>query len=82
MAHPLGRCSKCSLMQRSDKCVEQLSAKLIVQEGATTKQLHAFGRILQDIAGTDEVTQEALLLSEPISSLIYNVNDVIVGFTR
>ena len=56
-----------------------VSAKLIVQQGATSKQLHAFGHILQDIhvAGTDEVTQEALLLSEPISSLIYNVNDVI-----
>ena len=28
MAHPLGRCSKCSLMQRSDKCVEQLRIDL------------------------------------------------------
>jgi len=36
---------------------------------------------LQDIAGTDEVTQEALPLGEPLSALIYNLNDVIVGFT-
>ena len=82
MSHPLGRCLKCSLLQRMDKCTDQVSAKITVQSGTITKHLHGFGRILQDITGSNEVTQEALLLSEPLSALIYNSNDVIVGFTR
>ena len=52
-----------------------MSDKIIVQSCTITKQLHGFACILQDIAGTDEVTQEALLLGEPHSALIYNSNN-------
>lgn len=75
VTHPL-----LSLMQRWDinvmiKCLLRLQSKVV-------QSLHGFGRILQVIAGTDKVTQEAsALLSEPLSALIYSSNDAVVGFT-
>ena len=50
---PLGRCTKCGMLQRFNQCSEQLSAKLIVMQeyvgcSPLTKTLHAFGKIIQD----------------------------------
>ena len=73
MEPPLGRCSKCSVMQRFDLCPEQCSAKLLLMSDSDHNRiypLHGFGRTIRDLAGanTDSaVTPEALLNSPLIS---------------
>lgn len=56
LTSPLGKCSKteCAMMQRYDKCTEQISAKLFSwspkSESASYFQpLFAFGEMLYDI---------------------------------
>lgn len=80
---PLGRCTKCSMLQRIDHCGEQVSAKLILQEAnsPTTKTLSGFGSLLQQLA-RGEVTAETLLNCPPLTTLTYNKNGVITGVQR
>jgi hypothetical protein len=86
---PLGRCSKCGMMQRLDLCPQQMSAKLLFSKKfpgdpeTTTKTLHAFGRMIQDLAATSqsEVTREDLLLS-PLVTVTYNDKKVVTSFLR
>ena len=82
----LGICSKCSLMQRIDKCVDQLSAKLMLQEqNGTITTLSAFGTLLQQMSmvpvATD-VTQETLLKAPPLQTITYNDKNVATGIKR
>ena len=79
---PLGRCSKCSMLQRMDKCKDQLSAKLLMESYGTTTTLHAFGNILLEICKAttaDEITQERLLNTPPLTTVFYNDKNVITG---
>ena len=71
---PIGNCSKCSMLQRIDKCAKQLSAKLLFDSAGSNISLHAFTSILLKIAGHDDtendslcstVTQEKLLSCPP-----------------
>ena len=85
---PLGRCSKCGMMQRFDMCPQQMSAKLLFMKRypgdpqPTVKTLHAFGRIVQDLAGVaDTVTREALLTSRPVT-VAYTDKQVITSLHR
>jgi len=39
-----------------NKCTDQVSAKITVQSGTITNQVHGFGHILQDIASTNKVS--------------------------
>ena len=86
---PLGRCTKCDMLQRYDMCVEQMSAKILFMKKfpgdpqSTIKPLHAFGRIVQDLAGVphSEVTREALLTSKPVT-VTYNSKQVITSLLR
>ena len=71
----LGKCSKlsCAMMQRYDRCPNQLSAKLMMtwvdrELGACTQSLFAYGKIVSSIAGLDDdddslVSNELLLSS-------------------
>ena len=81
----LGRCTKCEMLQRIDHCSEQMSAKLlfmISKPQGTIKPLHAFGRIIQDLAGASDpatVTREGLLTSKPVT-VTYNDKHIITAF--
>ena len=85
----LGRCSKCAMLQRFDICPEQMLAKLVVMSLARprgpVKQLHALGKIVQDLAereDTDSITQNALLTSRPVEHISFNERNVITAFSR
>ena len=53
--------------QRLDKCVKQLSAKIIMQECTQQKTLQVFGPQLAEICGTpkDQVDVDAVLTAPP-----------------
>ena len=44
---PLGRCTKCNVLQRMDRCPEQLSTKLLFETNGKSTMLHGFGGVLQ-----------------------------------
>lgn len=61
----IGTCSKCDKRQRIDKCLKELSAKMLMSNGQT---LSAFGNIVKEIVGSDEtVTEDALLCARSFS---------------
>lgn len=78
----IGYCTKCSMPQRLDKCVHQLSAKVIVQAGTLTMQktLHVFGPQLAQMTGKpeDQITVEAVLMAAPFN-IRYNQRQVITS---
>ena len=79
---PLGRCTKCSILQCMEKCPDQLSAKLVFESGGSTMTLHAFGAILHRMARVDtaaEVTEETLLNSGMINTIFYNEKNIITA---
>lgn len=72
------------MLQRMDKCQDQMSAKLLMESYGTTTTLHAFGKILMEIAKAttaDEVTQEGLLDTPPLTTVFYNDKNVITGIS-
>ena len=76
----LGSCSKCDMVQRIDRCKKQLSAKLIIADGAEYITLNAFGSNVMDIAQQEVVTIEGLLAASPFS-VTYD-NNVITSIGR
>ena len=79
---PIGNCSKCSMLQRINKCAKQLSAKLHFDSAGSNISLHAFTSVLLMIAGHNNtvndslcltVTQEQLLSCPPFSKVTYNI---------
>ena len=83
----LGRCTKCSMMQRVDKCPDQLSAKMMLQEQdrSAVIPLSAFGSVLHRMAHVSlpsDVTQEALLEAPPFETITYNSKGIITAITR
>ncbi len=62
---PLGRCSGCQMMQKSDICRQVTSAKLLVMYECDGKnrmmQCHAYDDILREMAGDQDISQESLL---------------------
>ena len=80
---PLGRCSKCCMMQHMEHCAEQTTAKLIVKEEQGQRlTLSAFGTTLQQICMAGAITQEMLLQSPTIDVLNYNKKNIITGIAR
>lgn len=72
----IGRCTKCNMMQRLERCTKQLYAKLLVSVGQHDHQLHAYLPMIKlitkddtitDDTHTDEVTTQ-LLLSDPFQT--------------
>ena len=91
----LGKCSKlgCAMMQCYDRCLNHLSAKLMVawvdhELGIGTQLLFAYRKIVSGIVGIGDddddavVSNELLLSSGMISSIRYNENNVIAAFSR
>lgn len=70
------------MMQCTERCHNQLSAKLLVQPSTSEDQqftLHAFGTPLHELAQVptvEQVTREALLNGPPLNSIAYNENGV------
>ena len=54
----IGRCTKCSTLQRLDKCSQQLSAKLIVGIQDRSLHLHAFLPMIRRITNDDTITDD------------------------
>lgn len=87
MDPPLGRCSKCAVMQRLDFCPGQWSAKVLVMASHDPKNvhtLHALGKTVSDLAGLppdSTVTAEALLQAAPLAHITYNEKNVINGLS-
>ena len=68
------------MMPRMNKCNDQLSAKLLLQEQGrqAVMQLSVFGSLLQRMAKVitlGKVTQDALLTAPPFLSITYNDSD-------
>ena len=53
---PVGQCTKCMMMQRIDKCSNQVFAKSMIElEGESKGIVHAFGEVLTEIAGVTDL---------------------------
>ena len=59
----LGRCSRgdCQILQRYDICGENTAAKFLLMYQKKIVQSHAYGELVRQMAGVDEVTPEVLL---------------------
>ena len=88
---PLGRCSKdnCAMIQRHDLCTDQLSAKILVLQRTSEsdikfyKYFHAFGNVVEALAGEhDRLDDDDLLSTRPFKTISYNEKNVITGFTK
>ena len=75
--HKYGRCTKCHMLQRIDRCIKEVSGRIIVECKDTVVSLQGFGPVLSAIVGSDEVSDEALLEAPPFK-VVYNENHVIV----
>jgi len=84
----LGKCIKCNMMQRLDKCVTKMSGRILVTN--EEKQLYLFvaialiGAIIQeDISlDTDAITVEERLLSDDSFHFTYDSNNTVDSITR
>ena len=76
----VGNCTKCTMPQRLDKCVKQLSAKVIIQAGTQQKTLQVFGPQLAEICRTpqDQVDIDAVLTAPPCN-IKFNERQVITS---
>lgn len=82
----VGKCSKCNMTLRADKCTQEMSAKLVVEGGqkeekAVSKDLSVFSAILQEMCQGSEVTEENLLTAEPFD-VVFSAQNVIIGISR
>ena len=77
----LGRCGKCGMLQRLDRCKSQMSAQLLIEVDNTVLTLQAFSRTVIAIAQTDDVTEAALLKAKPFT-LRYSEKNVIQSVMR
>ena len=76
----LGCCSKCEMMQHIERCKKQLSAKVVIADGANYLTLNVFGTNVIDIAQQEDVDAN-VLLSAPSFTMTYE-NNVITSITR
>ena len=78
----MARCSKCGMLQKLDWCRNQSSCRVVVStRDNSTKLLNIFSTIIEEIVGSNIITDEALLCAAPFS-LSYNHKDVICSVKR
>ena len=82
----MGRCSKssCAILQRYNRCTDQLCAKMMFMAGSRIHSLTAYGQVVKDLAEvTDDaaVTEEILMNSSRLSTVTYNEKSVITGYS-
>ena len=71
----LGRCTKCSSMQRLNKCENQVTAKLKIESNNTQYTVQVFGNMLKNI--TTSFTEEGLLEASQFSCAINSSNIIV-----
>lgn len=67
-----GLCCKGSMYQPLNRCKQQLSAKILIENGEEFLSLSAFGSIVSDIAQCSDVTTNSLLYSKPFNMTYAN----------
>ena len=90
MSDHIGKCLKCSAVQRLDTCPKTMSAALLISYGnGQSRDLYAYLPMIKaitrdvtilDSSDTDEVTEQ-LLMAEPFS-LKFHPNNVIYAVYR
>ena len=64
----LGTCSRCGMVQKLLKCSDQKRARLVLTlPGGGYADVSVFGKHLEEIAGSGEVTEHNLLAAKPFS---------------
>lgn len=76
-----GKCEKCDMSLRLDRCLNQLVAKVVVEAEELTKILSVFSPVVQDICQDNEVTEEALLAGKKFD-LWLSADKVITRISR
>ena len=62
----LGKCVKCGMLQRLDRCQQQWATQIMVEtDNSTILTVRAFGQMVTDIAQEVEITERALLTATP-----------------
>ena len=84
LSPPLGRCIKaeCATLQRFDICEEARMAQLLVLGGSKMHTLRAVGKKVEDVAGTDNPTETAILKAAAIKKMTFNNKKEIVDISR
>ncbi len=79
-----GRCSKPEgmMMQKLDFCSNQISVKLLVMVDGRMHSLSAYGKIVTELAGVVDVTDQVLLMLPPLTSVTYNDGNIITSFLK
>jgi hypothetical protein len=82
----IGHCTKCAMIQRTDKCQSQLSAKLIFLSNGETTILNVFNATLNKMVKSftivTSITQEDLLMCEMFKNIKYNSSNIITEITQ
>lgn len=86
----IGKCTRCMMSQRLDKCPCKLSAKLMISAGETSITLHAYLPTIQRIIKDDTLSDDAIdlddltakLLESDNFNLAYTANKVISAVYR
>ena len=84
LSPPLCRCTKaeCATLQRFDICEEVRLAQLLVLGGSKMHTLRATGKKVEDVAGTDNPTEMAILKAPAIKKMTFNDKKEIVDISR
>ena len=85
----IGVCSKCSLAQHLEKCIKQLTVKLLIDSNEQRKSLLAFLSTVQMIVGTETLSPTSsaediitlLLMADPFS-VQFSSKDIITAVYR
>ena len=85
----IGKCTKCSMSQRLDKCTSSMTAKLLVSDGEHNLVLHAFLPMIKCIAQDDSITELTngdeilpLLLMADKFNVLYTADNIIYSVYR
>ena len=70
----IGKCTRCKMSQRLDKCPSKLSAKLMICAGEKSITLHAYLPTLQRIIKDDTLTDNPIDLDDLTSKLLESDN--------
>lgn len=82
----IGVCCKCSMKERLDRCVSNMSSRLLICAGSKQFYMTAFENAIDQIVQTNEEMSEEdiisqLLMSEPFK-FTFTVNNIITDVSR
>ena len=75
----MGICCKCGMTQSLERCATQMRARLLLAvPGGEYITVRAYGKQLEKIADTADVTEETLITSQPFN-LTHDHNNIMVN---